>query len=96
MCGIAGILAFNGKPVSGERIADLTDGLAHRGRDSAAYLHGNTSPPLSSYGGIALGHRRLSIIDLSDGAAQPMRSARTGNVLAYNGELYDYVELRKE
>jgi asparagine synthase (glutamine-hydrolysing) len=95
MCGIAGILAFNGRPVPGERIANLTDALAHRGRDSAAYLHGGSSQPLSSYGGIALGHRRLSIIDLSDGAAQPMRSASTGNVLVYNGELYNYVELRK-
>lgn len=97
MCGIAGILAFDGAPVQAEEIALLTGALAHRGRDSAAYcLGGAERGDFSSYAGIALGHRRLSIIDLSPQSAQPMRSQNSTATIVYNGELYNYRELRSE
>ena len=97
MCGIAGILAFNGAPVQLEEIEALTSALAHRGRDSAACcLGGAGRGDLSRYPGLALGHRRLSIIDLSPHSAQPMRSQNGAVSIVYNGELYNYRELRSE
>lgn len=97
MCGIAGILTFNGSPVRDEEISSLNGALAHRGRDSAAYfLGGASNGDFSGYPGIALGHRRLSIIDLSPHSAQPMRSQNSAASIVYNGELYNYLELRSE
>lgn len=97
MCGIAGILRFDGEPVSAAEIGQLTDALAHRGRDSAQHqLGGHPQGGVPAYPGIALGHRRLSIIDLSPHAAQPMRSASGRMSIVYNGELYNYRELRRE
>jgi asparagine synthase (glutamine-hydrolysing) len=97
MCGIAGILTFNGAPVRADEILALNEALAHRGRDSAAYrLGGAENGDLSAYSGIALGHRRLSIIDLSPQSAQPMRSQNSTASIVYNGELYNYLELRAE
>ncbi|HEY8984371.1 MAG TPA: asparagine synthase (glutamine-hydrolyzing) [Streptomyces sp.] len=82
MCGIAGTYRWpDGKAVTDR----LTDTLAHRGPDgSGRYSHGD----------VELGHRRLSIIDLSETGAQPMVS--DGLVLTYNGELYNAPELRAE
>jgi asparagine synthase (glutamine-hydrolysing) len=97
MCGIAGILTFDRSPVHKEEIETLTNALSHRGRDSSAYcLGGSGERDISRYPGIALGHRRLSIIDLSSKAAQPMRSKNTRTSIVYNGELYNYRELRSE
>ncbi len=96
MCGINGILTFNGSPVRAEEVLSLNDALAHRGRDSAAYCLGGENGELSSYTGIALGHRRLSIIDLSPESAQPMHSQNGTVSIVYNGELYNYIELRSE
>lgn len=97
MCGIAGILAFDEAPVRADEIAVLTSALAHRGRDSAACRLGGTgNGDLSRYPGIALGHRRLSIIDLSPQSAQPMRSQNSAATIVYNGELYNYQALRNE
>lgn len=97
MCGIAGILTFDGSPVRADEMSALNEALAHRGRDSAVYrLGGVENGELSSYKGIALGHRRLSIIDLSPQSAQPMRSQNSATTIVYNGELYNYLELRSE
>jgi len=96
MCAIAGLMNFEGIPVPFRRVEELMEKMTHRGRDSAACLHASSEPPLSLYPGIALGHRRLSIIDLSERATQPMRSIFTSNVLVYNGEIYNYMELRDE
>jgi asparagine synthase (glutamine-hydrolysing) len=97
MCGIAGILNFNGRPVSLEELSNLTGALAHRGRDCAAHIvGGNPNNSLSAYAGIGLGHRRLSILDLSDQASQPMRSLNSESTIVYNGELFNYRELRSE
>ena len=97
MCGIAGILDFDGRAVAAHEIEVLTDAIAHRGRDSAAIVLGGTSRGgLSAYPGVALGHRRLSIIDLSTESAQPMTIQGGHLWIVYNGELYNYLELRQE
>ncbi len=87
MCGICGIYnAQNGEPVSAELLAHMTNSISHRGPDdSGSYLDGP----------IGLGFARLSIIDLS-GGHQPM-SNETGDIwLVFNGEIWNYKELRKE
>ena len=87
MCGIAGIFNLNGEPVSHRTIKAMTDAIAHRGPDGEGhYIDVN----------IALGHRRLAILDLSDAAHQPMRSRDGKVVLVYNGEIYNFRELRRE
>jgi asparagine synthase (glutamine-hydrolysing) len=91
MCGIAGIYAYRSAADSIDR-AELTrirDHMAARGPDgSGAWL--------SPDGRVGFGHRRLSIIDLSDRAAQPMESANGKLVVTFNGEIYNYKALRTE
>lgn len=85
MCGITGILHFNKLPDAPERVGRMTNAIAHRGPDAEGFY----DEPC-----IALGHRRLSIIDLSGAANQPFFD-RTGNyVLVFNGEIYNYLELK--
>lgn len=87
MCGIAGLLHLDGAPVEASRLQAMTDTLAHRGPDGQGiWLEGS----------VGLGHRRLSIIDLSEAASQPMVSLEHRYFLTYNGELYNYRELRRE
>lgn len=85
MCGIAGKVSWNSPP-SVEVVRKMTDALAHRGPDD----HG-----IVGLENAALGHRRLSIIDLSDRARQPMQSADGRYYIVYNGELYNFQELKK-
>lgn len=83
MCGIAGFLTFN-KYFSEDDLHLMTNRLAHRGPDADGFF----------YNGICgLGHRRLSIIDLSDRANQPMTSDNDRYVIIYNGEVYNYQEI---
>jgi asparagine synthase (glutamine-hydrolysing) len=91
MCGIAGYLDTRPvEPGSGEeRIRAMTDTLIHRGPDDGGVW-------LDAKAGIALGNRRLAIIDLSEAGRQPMVSSCGNYVLAYNGEIYNAAELRKE
>jgi asparagine synthase (glutamine-hydrolysing) len=87
MCGIAGFVAREA-PARGEAaLGMMMDAQRHRGPDGEGRW-------FSADRRVALGHLRLSIIDLATGA-QPMRSA-AGNVITYNGEIYNYLELRKE
>ena len=87
MCGIAGIYhAVTMKPVDPMRVERMCDAMVHRGPDGAGVW---TAP------GIGLGHRRLSIIDIA-GSPQPMLSADESVVLSFNGEIYNYRELRRE
>ncbi|MDT9597752.1 XrtA/PEP-CTERM system amidotransferase [Sphingosinicella rhizophila] len=87
MCGIAGIFHPDiPKPVSPSRVKAMADMLAHRGPDGAGVW---TAP------GVGLGHRRLSIIDLA-GGAQPMLTADRKLAVTYNGEIYNFRELRSE
>jgi len=88
MCGIAGILRYaNGQPLTAEVIARMTRALAHRGPDGEGV---HVDDP------IALGHRRLSIIDLTDAGRQPMANADGRLWITYNGELFNFRELRAE
>lgn len=85
MCGIAGILRHDG-PVSDAEIEDVTGTLSHRGPDGAGYFRS---------GGLVLGHRRLSIIDLA-GGDQPIFNEDGSIAIVFNGEIYNYRELRVE
>jgi asparagine synthase (glutamine-hydrolysing) len=87
MCGIAGIYHFNKERVVNRALLKkMTDIIRHRGPDSeGVYCHNN----------VGLGHRRLSIIDLKTGD-QPMLSDDRKKVIVYNGEIYNYLELRDE
>jgi len=87
VCGICGEVRFDGAPVSSERIRAMSDTLARRGPDS----HGEYFS-----GSMGFGHRRLSVIDLSDASAQPFVDAKTGMALVFNGAIYNYKELRRE
>ncbi len=89
MCGIAGFLGAPpvGSPASSVRL--MTDAIAHRGPDADGAWCDDDA-------GIALGHRRLSIIDLSPFGAQPMPSASGRYVVAFNGEAYNYAPIRAE
>ncbi|HEY3262158.1 MAG TPA: asparagine synthase (glutamine-hydrolyzing) [Pseudonocardiaceae bacterium] len=90
MCGIAGTYRW---PDGGPLTDRLTETLAHRGPDGAGrYAHGAGDGP--GGGEVHLGHRRLSIIDLTETGAQPM--VYDGLALTYNGELYNAPELRAE
>lgn len=87
MCGIAGIFHLSTpKPVDPLRVERMCDAMAHRGPDGAGVW---TAP------GVGLGHRRLSIIDLA-GSPQPMASTDSAAMLVFNGEIYNYRELREE
>ncbi len=87
MCGITGILNASGEPVSPAILGKMTSVLAHRGPDGAGTFIDR---------GVGLGHRRLSIIDLTDAASQPMATTDQRFVITYNGELYNFHELRRE
>lgn len=87
MCGIVGILNLDGAPADGAVVKAMSEALAHRGPDGEG-LHVD--------GALALGHRRLSIIDLSAAANQPMLSPDGRIALIYNGEIYNFRELRRE
>jgi len=91
MCGIVGILGFAGSTyqVDGSLLDRMRDTMAHRGPDGAGSF-------ISRDGRLGLGHRRLSIIDLSPSAGQPMASADGAIQLVFNGEIYNHAEIRAE
>jgi len=87
MCGIAGIFSTN--QIEPWVIQSMTDSLAHRGPDAqVTYLNNSAT--------VALGHTRLSIIDLSPSANQPMRSPDGRYVIIFNGEIYNFKRIREE
>jgi asparagine synthase (glutamine-hydrolysing) len=87
MCGLAGELRFDHQPADLAAIERITHHLAPRGPDAWGF---------HSQGPVALGHRRLKIMDLSDGSAQPMIDPQLGLSLAFNGAIYNFPELRTE
>ena len=92
MCGIAGLMALAGRPRDSDPAATalcMADTLAHRGPDG----HDSWGDAET---GLGLGHRRLAIIDLTPTGAQPMHSADGRYVITYNGEVYNFLELRAE
>ena len=87
MCGITGIIHLDGAPVSPVVLQRMTDAIAHRGPDGEGHwIDGN----------VGIGHRRLAVIDLSPAGHQPMISADQRYVLSYNGEIYNFREVRIE
>ena len=89
MCGIAGICQIDATPLTpeaGQWVKAMTDRMAHRGPDGEGQW---------SHGPVCLGHRRLSIIDLS-GGGQPMHSADGQLSITFNGEIYNYAELKQQ
>lgn len=87
MCGIAGQFCYNGSPPDESLLAAMSERLAHRGPDGqGTYIHGS----------VGLAHRRLAIIDLSEDARQPMTNEDGTLWLVYNGEIYNYPDLREE
>jgi len=90
MCGIAGIIRFDENKIDRDIMDSMLQKLSHRGKDHAQI------DSVSSKVNIELGHRRLSIIDLSDTAVQPMSYDNESLWLTFNGEIYNYIELRAE
>jgi asparagine synthase (glutamine-hydrolysing) len=89
MCGIAGLIQGRAGEVDcGSTVTQMTDAIAHRGPDDSGSW-------LDTQCGIGLGHRRLSILDLSAEGHQPMHSATGRFVMVYNGEVYNFRELRR-
>jgi asparagine synthase (glutamine-hydrolysing) len=87
MCGIAGIINWNGTENLKEIVGKMTNAIAHRGPDSEGIYTEQT---------LGLGHRRLSIIDTSAAGNQPFFSPQKDVVIVFNGEIYNYLELREE
>ncbi|SDQ73358.1 asparagine synthase (glutamine-hydrolysing) [Chryseobacterium soldanellicola] len=86
MCGIAGIIYKDGTFATKETLKKMTDKMSHRGPDAEGFFVKEN---------IGLGHRRLSIIDVSESANQPFFYGES-NVLVFNGAIYNYLELKKE
>jgi asparagine synthase (glutamine-hydrolysing) len=88
MCGIAGIIWQDSRrPAASSEVKRMCDILYHRGPDAGShYCHGP----------VALGHRRLSILDLSEAGVQPLLSHDQRLAIVFNGEIYNYIELRRE
>lgn len=110
MCGITGVMALNGRPVDLRVLQRMNDVQAHRGPDGEGFMvswpesngfcsaflrhtgQGRSAPPAR----VALGHRRLAILDLSDRGLQPMSAGASGAWIVFNGEIYNHLELRAE
>ena len=89
MCGIAGLFDLSrGQPAGAldRAVRNMIDTLTHRGPDGQGTF-------VDEAGGVALGHRRLSVIDLSEAGAQPMTSADGRFVISFNGEIYNFAEI---
>ena len=87
MCGINGLYGVTDKGLVEESLQHMNDALAHRGPDDKGVFVGDV---------VGLGHRRLSIIDLSEAGHQPMATSDGRYQIVYNGELYNYKELKFE
>ena len=87
MCGIAGILRFDGGQADAQVVQKMTDRLAHRGPDGQG-MHLD--------GPVGLGHRRLAVIDLSEAGRQPMSNEDGTIWITYNGEIYNHAEIRRQ
>jgi asparagine synthase (glutamine-hydrolysing) len=88
MCGIAGILHFNHQCVELDDLKKMTDTLSHRGPDGEGHW-------INEKANIGFGHRRLAILDLSKAGHQPMHYANNRYTITFNGEIYNYIELRE-
>src|SRR3954453_4607851 len=85
MCGIAGLAGLTDRSALTSKITNMTTRLAHRGPDAEGVFVGDQA---------ALGHRRLSIIDLSEAANQPLYDAARRYAIVLNGEIYNYKDVK--
>jgi asparagine synthase (glutamine-hydrolysing) len=110
MCGITGVVAFNGRPVDLRVLQRMNDVQAHRGPDGegfvvswpesrgfcSAFLRHTDQGRSAPPARVGLGHRRLAILDLSERGLQPMSAGASGAWIVFNGEIYNHLELRAE
>ena len=88
MCGIVGIYNYkSNKKVSTTALESMSEAIAYRGPDGHGYYYDHK---------LAFGHRRLTIIDTSERANQPMSSADESHIICYNGEVYNYLEIKNQ
>src|SRR5580698_6989823 len=87
MCGIVAIVNRSGQGVDLEELTEITDSMASRGPDGSGVW-------ISPGSEVGLGHRRLSLVDLSEAGAQPMPTQDGSLRIVFNGEIYNYQELR--
>ncbi|MFQ5857813.1 MAG: asparagine synthase (glutamine-hydrolyzing) [Anaerolineae bacterium] len=87
MCGITGVLEFDGRAASDEVVRQMTTVLAHRGPDGEGVY---------AAGPVGLGHRRLAIIDLTSAGRQPMSNEDNSVWITFNGEIYNFLDIRRE
>lgn len=87
MCGFVGYVNAHGNKTSLDILRSMTFAISHRGPDGEGFYNSEN---------IGLGHKRLAIIDVSDAGLQPMKSDEEDLVIAYNGEIYNYKEIRDE
>lgn len=101
MCGLVGFYQHPEMAFDANLIKRMTDTIKHRGPDGEGYCFANTATHVIQLhrsienANLAFGHRRLAIVDLSPGGAQPMLNQDADKVIIYNGELYNHLELRK-
>lgn len=89
MCGIAGIWHLDKKPLSKNKISDFTNSMSHRGPDGFDYY-------IDEAAELGFGHRRLAILDLTSSGDQPFSYADGRYWMVFNGEIYNFLELREE
>lgn len=91
MCGIVGIVYFNGEKVNQALLEQATERLVHRGPDASGIYIDNKGIP-----SVGFGHRRLSIIDLSSSANQPLSNENKDIWIIFNGEIYNFIKLKEQ
>jgi asparagine synthase (glutamine-hydrolysing) len=98
MCGICGIVDFRGRPIQEDIIRNMCQSMTHRGPDDEGVYINHQSPVTSHQlkPSVGMGHRRLSIIDLSPAGHQPMCNEDETVWIVLNGEIYNYLELSKD
>ena len=106
MCGLIAYYKLSEKPLSARLIEDMTNAMAHRGPDDHGFCfvgsdgpkrwREGVEPPVIGGTGVALGHRRFSIFDLTTAGRQPFISADGRFSIVFNGEIYNFLELREE
>src|SRR5687767_14190566 len=89
MCGIAGVV---GSAAHADTVRHMLAQQIHRGPDGSGIFSKNVSDCRT----VVLGHRRLAILDLSDAAAQPMADSTGNYAITFNGEIYNYIEVREQ
>ena len=87
MCGIVGILNLNKEPIDRDTFSKMINILSHRGPDDKGIF---------TDGAIGLGHQRLAVLDLSSAGRQPMTNEDETIWIVYNGEIYNFLEIKKE